>query len=716
MASENEHEKWVVGVVLGLLGSIAINTGNNIQSLGLQSLKAKTNATRDQENYVDKLDNVFESFNELSSNKKKIRKTSLSMNFNQPSRTVPIDNYNQEGDNTIPVNVESCDNEIQLTSHIRPFSSTKWIIGTLIFVTGSLLNFASYAFAAQSMLASLESIQFVTNILFGKFLLGSHITKQMYLGTCLTVSGTVVAVQFSSKMTLDLNTSDIKKLYSNPAYIVYLCLMVAALALLNMVYRLYEQNKNKNIPMRYTNTVMPLVYAVWSALFGTQSVVQAKVLAELIAVQSTGQEQIFNSWFTYMTIIIWIFTVGVWLKRLNDALSTFDPLFIIPLLQCSFIFFAIVSGGIFFQEFNDFKAGQWIGFCFGVIIMFCGLVLLTPSDNNSKEEGLPRDIVDFLISYNNKGEEVSMIRPPTTPLPSPRMETNDDYPSMPNNLECPTGNILNLSDSTKILSSDLSTPTKSSQISCRHVTNLVDRIDDIQSKTPPKPKLHVHVIPNEPNYDIPTSPITKTKTRTHRRSFAENLFDSVKVAVIESVKMTANESKKIFTSPNGTAVLTNAMSTATEEQQLMAIKRREKVRQICSIIGKRSNQNGNTSLTVPNEIRPLKEILKSYENANREVEDYTFELGEVLDGLKKDLDKLSDVSRHGNHSLFKYDVKPNEISKDKLNVQSNLHDQGQSNISNGIGFGGCKGGHSIMLETRNGELVRMDEVSFQDIK
>ena len=31
--------RWIIGVIFGLLGSIAINTGNNIQSLGLMHLE-----------------------------------------------------------------------------------------------------------------------------------------------------------------------------------------------------------------------------------------------------------------------------------------------------------------------------------------------------------------------------------------------------------------------------------------------------------------------------------------------------------------------------------------------------------------------------------------------------------------------------------------------------------------------------------------------------
>lgn len=386
MASAEGNEKWIIGVVLGLLGSIAINTGNNIQSLGLKDLKDD------------------ESLGEITiETDRRTLKTSLSFSYNQSSKSLSVEEYydnesNQSGanDDDAKGNVqneikddESYSNHektpITITSKKHPASSTKWIIGTVVFVSGSLLNFASYAFAAQSMLASLESIQFVTNLLFGKFLLGTHVTRQMYFGTFLTVFGTIVAVQFSSKVTLDLNTAEIKELYLNPIYMIYLCAMVMSLFLLDMIYRYYEQRQSIVTSLKYTKIMLPLTYSIWSALFGTQSVVQAKVLAELLAVQSTGQEDIFHSWFTYFTILLWLGTVVVWLKRLNDALSIFDPIFIIPMLQCSFIFFAIVSGGIFFKEFNEFTSGQWFGFCFGVLIMFCGLMLLTPSEIDTIE-------------------------------------------------------------------------------------------------------------------------------------------------------------------------------------------------------------------------------------------------------------------------------------------------------------------------------------------
>ena len=76
---------------------------------------------------------------------------------------------------------------------ISAAESKIWVFGTFVFVTGSLLNFASYPFAPQSMLASLESIQFVSNLLFGKIMHGANITYAMWFGTFITLTGTLLA-------------------------------------------------------------------------------------------------------------------------------------------------------------------------------------------------------------------------------------------------------------------------------------------------------------------------------------------------------------------------------------------------------------------------------------------------------------------------------------------------------------------------------------------
>ncbi|KAL7548630.1 hypothetical protein ACHAWF_011908 [Thalassiosira exigua] len=424
MSSENQN--WVLGVTLGLLGSIAINTGNNIQSLGLKALSQEkvepepAAVVRQRGSSVASLPSV----------------TWLSPpGRNRVSGRLSLPGLTPPGARTVPSDdVEESEFVVVKVGKRSPAQSVIWVVGTIVFVTGSLLNFASYAFAAQSMLASLESVQFVTNLLFGKFMLGAHVTQTMMAGTCLTVTGTVMAVQFSSKETLDLNTSDIKKLYGNPAYVTYLILMGGAVVVLQIVYRKLNERKKDGRPVKHSDVVLPCVYSVSSALFGTQSVVQAKVLAELLAVHGSGEENIFRSWFTYLTLVIWISTVLVWLKRLNDALKMFNPLFIIPLLQCSFIFFAIISGGIFFREFDAFTVNQWLGFWFGIGVMFSGLVLLTPKPKSAKDDEIHRALVNLLLESRSVVSNMSLEqRTPRSPRPTPREdgadEGNDDAPT-----------------------------------------------------------------------------------------------------------------------------------------------------------------------------------------------------------------------------------------------------------------------------------------------
>jgi len=295
-----------LGVVLGLIGSIAINTGNNLQSLGLQQL--------------DELDSEEE--------------------------------------------VGTC-------------SSKTWVLGTVIFVTGALLNFASYGFAAQSTLASLESIQFVTNLFFSKILLKKDVSLKMYAGTILTVGGTVLAVAFSSKEAAEVEViADLVSLWENYLWIGYLCFLVIFAVILQLLYKFIENWED--ISTGWGNA-MAAIYAVLSALWGTLSVVFAKILAILLEIQASGEDvSIFTHWFTWITLLSWIVLMSFWLYRLNSALGLYNPLFIIPLLQANFIFFAIVSGGIYFKEFNYMKSYQWVGFTSGVCFMFIGIFLLVP--------------------------------------------------------------------------------------------------------------------------------------------------------------------------------------------------------------------------------------------------------------------------------------------------------------------------------------------------
>lgn len=183
--NSSSNQNWVLGITLGLLGSILINTGNNVQSLGLKRLSNQDQIRPEETDtvVVKKRTTSLPSLPKWRNspprprNKEPPKRQSLPWLSPVPAKTAPSNNDSND------IEEESEFVVVKVARKTSPVQSITWVIGTIIFVSGSLLNFASYAFAAQSMLASLESIQFVTNLLFGKFMLGAHIVS-LILYTC----------------------------------------------------------------------------------------------------------------------------------------------------------------------------------------------------------------------------------------------------------------------------------------------------------------------------------------------------------------------------------------------------------------------------------------------------------------------------------------------------------------------------------------------------
>jgi drug/metabolite transporter (DMT)-like permease len=88
-----------------------------------------------------------------------------------------------------------------------------WFIGTFFFVGGSLLNFVSFGFAAQSLLAALGSAQFISNVFFGKVVLGEDVTRFTLLATGIIILGNAIVVNFSSHTSVVYTADDLISFY-----------------------------------------------------------------------------------------------------------------------------------------------------------------------------------------------------------------------------------------------------------------------------------------------------------------------------------------------------------------------------------------------------------------------------------------------------------------------------------------------------------------------
>ncbi|CAD7699807.1 unnamed protein product [Ostreobium quekettii] len=262
------------------------------------------------------------------------------------------------------------------TVAIRKFS--EWRLGVAIFAIGNLANFVSLGYAAQSLLAGLGAVQFLTNVAFASLVLNEKVTPTILVATGCIVLGCVLLVSFGSHESKQFSVQELMELYTRPVYVSYLIFMAATVFLMYAIYRFGKSTLSPGAtsPSPHWNRTLPVSYALFSGLLGTQSVLFSKTLSTLLRTTLGGNNQL-TSWFTWLVALVFICTATFWVSRLNKALKMFPALVIVPTMQISWTMFSIISGLLYFEEYRMFTYTK--GFMFGValVIVFIGVFFLT---------------------------------------------------------------------------------------------------------------------------------------------------------------------------------------------------------------------------------------------------------------------------------------------------------------------------------------------------
>ncbi|GER46833.1 hypothetical protein STAS_23871 [Striga asiatica] len=290
-----------------------------------------------------------------------------------------------------------------------------WRIGILFFVFGNCLNFISFGYAAQSLLAALGSVQFVSNIAFAFFVLNKTVTVKVLVATAFIVLGNVFLVAFGNHQSPVYTTEQLAEKYGNTTFLAY-CLILVVVVILN--HSLYRKGElllilPGNDVKHSWHMLLPLSYAIVSGAVGSCSVLFAKSLSNLLRLSFSSDYQL-HSWFTYSTVILFFSTAGFWMARLNEGLSLFDAILIVPMFQIVWTFFSICTGFVYFQEYQHslstrsskvhnvrshylnlslssieveqvFDALRTTMFILGMISVFIGISLLAPDESRGGE-------------------------------------------------------------------------------------------------------------------------------------------------------------------------------------------------------------------------------------------------------------------------------------------------------------------------------------------
>lgn len=339
---------WIYGVILAITGSVGDNLGNNIVSYGHKLHKDKMDA-------------------------KHAADASMATEMTENPDSCKVDDDDK--------------------------SCLSWCnIGRIIFVTGSFFTFASFAFGAQSLLASLDSAQFVSNVFFVHFVHKQQVTKRMVIATLAIVAGNVLAVIFGVQEARTFDSDGMIQLYkTNYIYHGYMVAAFIVYVITSYTYSKYHRSRMHDRTMLWKHSFLePFCYAVSSAIVGTQAVLNSKCLALLLETTLAGRKNEFLFWYLYFILGTWLVLVSYWLTRLDGGLMMYPPSFIIPMMQVFFVFFAIVCGGFYFKEFEGFTTSQFAGFSSGVCLILIGVYILAPSDLELHVPGDPKGPADNL--------------------------------------------------------------------------------------------------------------------------------------------------------------------------------------------------------------------------------------------------------------------------------------------------------------------------------
>ena len=434
----------LAGVGIAVVASVGINIGNNMQALGLK-MGAKVECCKKKGEELDQ----------------------SSSNARQAPDTKPGQSSASTQPPVVPPRVslaagklseEIADPQSQTSPEAR-VRRANWLYlsGTFIFFTSTFVVFGAMALAPASILAPIESVQFVANIAFARVVNKVRLTSAAVISSFVIVGGVALAVGSGNHVNKSLGPEHLEKYWESAKWIGYLIGVVTMAAVAQLTWFVYEQRRMtasgtkwlhvgttqpektmvltkppasveklaaalaekteftrdewklfgikrlsvdhvvKSGDAYYTSepeaqplpgsaTVLPVMYSLSSSMIGSISVLQAKCISELLETLGNGV----NVWvygMTYLVIGLFLSTVGFWLYRLNSALAKYDPLFIIPAIQAGYIFWATLSAGVYFQEFDALAEWQLVLFGVGVVIMFAGLfVLSNESAKIAKEE------------------------------------------------------------------------------------------------------------------------------------------------------------------------------------------------------------------------------------------------------------------------------------------------------------------------------------------
>jgi drug/metabolite transporter (DMT)-like permease len=255
--------------------------------------------------------------------------------------------------------------------------------GLFLFVSGNLLTFSALSMVPQTLVSSLSSVQFVSNVIFSYILLHEPICDRALAGTTCIILGNVLVVLSDGKSPhQEVDVHLLFELLQDTIFIYYLITIFSLSSVSFITYAIVskqvkdsKESGDEEAAMKADKrheTLGMLAYALYAGPIGTLAIICAKCVSMLL---SSSAEM---SVYVIVILVAWICIMVFWLRQVGRSLMIFKNPFIVPLMQVVWIVFGAIGGGTFFQEFTIFERSQFFYFGAGIACIILGTFNLAP--------------------------------------------------------------------------------------------------------------------------------------------------------------------------------------------------------------------------------------------------------------------------------------------------------------------------------------------------
>jgi hypothetical protein len=377
----------------------------------------------------------------------------------------------------------------------------------LLYKAGNLSNFAALGFAPQSLLSAVAAIQFVSNVIFSRVILGVSTSRRVLCGVAAIILGVVLLVCFGSHASTRYAPNQLSAFFGGGPFVIWVLVLAASGGAAYVQYastaegttvrvwlaralrlrwrgarlrgrarlavrgakaklarrskrqgghrrtrsdsseeetadaatplagpdsaaearHIFEGYENSSVvpdgdeesdgssdgeggglaalaeasaPRRSVATSAralsssrsaPLCFALFSAAVGTFSILFSKCTATCVRYAGHDGYNPGKDPAVYFYVIMLVLTGIVWDKQMSKSLSLFSASTILPLMQVAWTLLAVMTGGIFFDEFAQLRGKNAGLFALGIFIMLGGVVFLVPPKADDAAVGAPAE-------------------------------------------------------------------------------------------------------------------------------------------------------------------------------------------------------------------------------------------------------------------------------------------------------------------------------------